>query len=166
MQKSHRDQQVRRVHTGASCPPIAREHPLDFFVRCKIAPSRACFDDLPFLFADVVVSAPLFHFADETRDLLLFLRRPAQHPVEDFFDLISGHIGHSTISAIFRAISASLADLNLGITTYVNGAPMNPVQLDTSAVATDTKRLLNNPSNFHGSIKISACPLLVAAFLR
>jgi hypothetical protein len=30
------------------------------------------------------------------------------------------------------------ADLNLGITTYVNGAPMNPVQLDTSAAATDT----------------------------
>jgi hypothetical protein len=29
-------------------------------------------------------------------------------------------------------------DLNLGITTYVNAAPMNPVQLDTSAAATDT----------------------------
>jgi hypothetical protein len=35
-------------------------------------------------------------------------------------------------------ITGSQADLNLGITTYVNGAPMNPVQLDTSAAATDT----------------------------
>jgi hypothetical protein len=29
-------------------------------------------------------------------------------------------------------------DLNLGITTYVNGTPMNPVQIDTSTAATDT----------------------------
>jgi hypothetical protein len=29
-------------------------------------------------------------------------------------------------------------DLNLGIKTYVNGAPMNPVQIDTSTAATDT----------------------------
>jgi hypothetical protein len=35
-------------------------------------------------------------------------------------------------------ITGPRADLNLGITTYVNGAPMNPVQLDTSIVATDT----------------------------
>jgi hypothetical protein len=28
--------------------------------------------------------------------------------------------------------------LNLGITTYVNGAPMNPVQIDTSTAATNT----------------------------
>jgi hypothetical protein len=31
-----------------------------------------------------------------------------------------------------------LAAFHLGITTYVNGAPMNPIQLDTSTVATDT----------------------------
>jgi hypothetical protein len=35
-------------------------------------------------------------------------------------------------------ITGPQADLNLGITTYVNGAPMNPVQLDTSTAATDT----------------------------
>jgi hypothetical protein len=35
-------------------------------------------------------------------------------------------------------IIGPLADLNLGIMTYVNGAPMNPVQIDTSTVATDT----------------------------
>jgi hypothetical protein len=29
-------------------------------------------------------------------------------------------------------------DLNLGIMTYVNGAPMNGVQIDTSTEATDT----------------------------
>jgi hypothetical protein len=29
------------------------------------------------------------------------------------------------------------ADLNLGITTYVNGTPMNPVQIDASTAATD-----------------------------
>jgi hypothetical protein len=34
-------------------------------------------------------------------------------------------------------ITGPQADLNLGITTYVNGAPMNPVQLDTSTAATD-----------------------------
>jgi hypothetical protein len=75
MQKSHRDRQVRRVHIGASCPPIATEHLFDFFIGRQIAPSRACFDDLPFLFADVIVRTPLFHLADEPRDLLLVVRR-------------------------------------------------------------------------------------------
>jgi hypothetical protein len=69
MQKSHRDRQVRRVHSGASCTPIATEHLFDLLISRQIAPSRACFDDRPFLFADVVVRAPLFHLADETRDL-------------------------------------------------------------------------------------------------
>jgi hypothetical protein len=29
-------------------------------------------------------------------------------------------------------ITGPQADLNLGITTYLNGAPMNPIQLDAS----------------------------------
>ena len=35
-------------------------------------------------------------------------------------------------------ITGPQADLNLGITTYLNGSPMNPVQLDTTEAATDT----------------------------
>jgi hypothetical protein len=35
-------------------------------------------------------------------------------------------------------ITGPQADLNLGIATFVNGAPTNPVQIDTSAAATDT----------------------------
>jgi hypothetical protein len=35
-------------------------------------------------------------------------------------------------------IEGPQADLNLGITTYVDGTPMNPVQIDTSTVAIDT----------------------------
>jgi hypothetical protein len=35
-------------------------------------------------------------------------------------------------------ITGPQADLNLGITTYVNGAPMNPVHIDTTQAATDT----------------------------
>jgi len=35
-------------------------------------------------------------------------------------------------------ITGPTADLNLGITTYVNGSPMNPVQLDTTQAAADT----------------------------
>ena len=35
-------------------------------------------------------------------------------------------------------ITAPLADLNLGITTYVNGSPMSPVQINTTQAATDT----------------------------
>jgi len=34
--------------------------------------------------------------------------------------------------------SPKAADLNLGITTYVNGTEMNPIQLDTTQAATDT----------------------------
>jgi hypothetical protein len=37
-----------------------------------------------------------------------------------------------------RRAKRSQADLNLGITTYGNGAPMNSVQIDTSTVSTDT----------------------------
>src|SRR6185437_7071602 len=35
-------------------------------------------------------------------------------------------------------ITGPQADLNLGIQTYLNGSPMSPVQIDTSAAATDT----------------------------
>jgi hypothetical protein len=35
-------------------------------------------------------------------------------------------------------ITGPKANLNLGITTYVNGSEMSPVQIDTSAAATDT----------------------------
>jgi hypothetical protein len=44
----------------------------------------------------------------------------------------------ATYTDLGATITAPLADLNLGITTYVNGAPMNPVQIDTSTAATDT----------------------------
>jgi hypothetical protein len=44
----------------------------------------------------------------------------------------------TTYTDLGATITGPQADLNLGITTYVNGAPMNPVQLDTSTVATDT----------------------------
>jgi hypothetical protein len=35
-------------------------------------------------------------------------------------------------------ITGPQQDLNLGITTYVNGTAMSPVQLDTTEAATDT----------------------------
>jgi hypothetical protein len=35
-------------------------------------------------------------------------------------------------------VNTILSALNLGITTYVNGTEMNPVQIDTSTAATDT----------------------------
>jgi Domain of unknown function (DUF5011) len=44
----------------------------------------------------------------------------------------------TTYTDLGATITAPLADLNLGITTYVNGVPMNPVQIDTSTAATDT----------------------------
>jgi hypothetical protein len=43
-----------------------------------------------------------------------------------------------TYSDLGATITGPQADLNLGIGTYVNGSPMNPIQLDTSTVATDT----------------------------
>jgi hypothetical protein len=44
----------------------------------------------------------------------------------------------ATYSDLGATITGPQADLNLGITTYVNGAPMTPVQIDTSTAATDT----------------------------
>jgi hypothetical protein len=44
----------------------------------------------------------------------------------------------ATYEDLGATIEGPQADLNLGITTYVNGALMNPVQIDTGAVATDT----------------------------
>ena len=43
-----------------------------------------------------------------------------------------------TYTDLGATITGPQADLNLGITTYVNGSPMNPVQIDTSTIATDT----------------------------
>jgi hypothetical protein len=42
------------------------------------------------------------------------------------------------IIQVGATVTGPQADLNLGISTYVNGAPMNPIQLDTTQAATDT----------------------------
>jgi hypothetical protein len=44
----------------------------------------------------------------------------------------------ASYSDLGATITGPQADLNLGIATFVNGAPMNPVQIDTTAAATDT----------------------------
>jgi hypothetical protein len=44
----------------------------------------------------------------------------------------------ATYTDLGATITGPTADLNLGITTYVNGSPMNPVQLDPTQAATDT----------------------------
>jgi hypothetical protein len=44
----------------------------------------------------------------------------------------------ATYSDLGAQITGPQADLNLGIQTYVNGIEMSPVQIDTSAAATDT----------------------------
>jgi hypothetical protein len=38
----------------------------------------------------------------------------------------------ATYSDLGATITGPQADLNLGITTYVNGSPINPIQLDPS----------------------------------
>ena len=43
-----------------------------------------------------------------------------------------------TINDLDATISGPQADLNLGITTYVNGTEMRPVQINTSTAAPDT----------------------------
>jgi hypothetical protein len=44
----------------------------------------------------------------------------------------------ATYTDLGATIEGPQADLNLGITTYVNGTEVNPVQLDTSTATTDT----------------------------
>jgi hypothetical protein len=44
----------------------------------------------------------------------------------------------ATYNDLGATITGPQADLNLGITTYVNGTEMSPVQIDTTQVATDT----------------------------
>ena len=41
-------------------------------------------------------------------------------------------------SLVIHKFRVSAGGTNLGIQTFVNGAPMSPVQLDTSQAATDT----------------------------
>jgi Domain of unknown function (DUF5011) len=44
----------------------------------------------------------------------------------------------ATYTDLGATIERPQADLNLGVTTYVNGIETNPVQIDTSTAATDT----------------------------
>jgi hypothetical protein len=44
----------------------------------------------------------------------------------------------ATYNDLGATITGPQADLNLGIQTYLNGTPMNPVQLNTTQAATDT----------------------------
>jgi len=53
----------------------------------------------------------------------------------------------ATYTDLGATIEGPQADLNLGITTYVNGVPMNPVQIDTSTAATDTIDYLATDQN-------------------
>jgi hypothetical protein len=43
-----------------------------------------------------------------------------------------------TYNDLGATITSPAADLNLGLTTYLNGILMSPIQLDTSELATDT----------------------------
>jgi hypothetical protein len=47
-------------------------------------------------------------------------------------------MGEDAYNDLGAIITGPQADLNLGITTYVNGAPMNPIKFDTTKAATDT----------------------------
>jgi hypothetical protein len=44
----------------------------------------------------------------------------------------------ATYTDLGATVTGPTADLNLGITTYVDGTEMNPIQLDTTQAATDT----------------------------
>jgi hypothetical protein len=67
---------------------------------------------------------------------------------------MSGRIGGSAGPAIQRVdnlgaiITGPKGDLNLDINTYVNGSPMNPIQLDTSAApqTSSTTSSLTDPA--------------------
>ena len=60
---------------------------------------------------------------------------PARHPNQR---RQSRHRLGATYNDLGATITAPLADLNLGIVTFVNGAAISPVQIDTSTAATDT----------------------------
>jgi hypothetical protein len=44
----------------------------------------------------------------------------------------------ATYTDLGATITGPTADLNLGIVTYVSGAPMNPIVIDTTQAATNT----------------------------
>jgi Domain of unknown function (DUF5011) len=52
-----------------------------------------------------------------------------------------------TYNDLGATITGPQADLNLGITTYLNGSPMNPIQLDTTQAATDTIQYVATDQN-------------------
>ncbi len=47
----------------------------------------------------------------------------------------------ATYTDLGATITGPIADLNLGIQTFVNGTPTNPIQLDTTEAATDQNGL-------------------------
>jgi hypothetical protein len=56
------------------------------------------------------------------------------------------HVG-DTYSDLGATITGPQADLNLGIRTYLNGAPVNTIQIGTTQVATDTIDYVVNDAN-------------------
>ncbi len=102
MQKSHQGQRARRVRIGASCASIATEYLLHLFIGSQVSSRGAFLNNFPFFVADLIVSAPHFNLADNSRQLLLIGRRPIHHAIENLFHLISGHvdsIAHCPFSA-------------------------------------------------------------------
>jgi hypothetical protein len=91
MQKSRRDRRAHRVHTAVSCAAVTAEQGLNLFVARQVSSGGTFFDDLPFIIGDVVVRPSLFDLMHETRDPLLLLRGPGEHPIEDFLQLLFCH---------------------------------------------------------------------------
>lgn len=91
MQEYRQERRARRVRTGASCAAVTAEYGLNLFVTRQVAPGGAFFDHSPFFFGDVIAVALLLELAGEARNLLLIGRRPSQHAIENFLNLLFGH---------------------------------------------------------------------------
>ena len=86
--------------------------------------------------AGQTVIGPRAQVADSSSDDTLATDTPPQIQINGDNPAIV-QVGN-TYNDFGATITGPQADLNLGITTYVNGVELSPVQIDTSVAATDT----------------------------
>jgi hypothetical protein len=73
--------------------------------------------------------------------------------------LLHSHSSFDYLKVLRATITGPQQDLNLGITTYVNGPQMSPVQIDTSTAATDTiDYVATDQPNTHASLNHAPNP--------
>jgi hypothetical protein len=70
---------------------MTAKYALDFIGARQVLSGSSRLNDPPFFFTDIVTSALVLKLLNKPREPILVVCRPVQYPIQNLFDLVSGH---------------------------------------------------------------------------